>query len=65
MEINSDKLSELIDESFKEMIDIPELAESSFAVFESKGIQVHILLTKEEGDFLDITQEDVISKKDT
>lgn len=48
MEINAKKLAQEIDKEFKNMRFHPMIEESRFAFFEASGIQVQVILTKDD-----------------
>ena len=51
MKINADKLASEIDLAFREMRFNTPIEETKMAIFERNGIQVQIVLTKDEDDF--------------
>ena len=60
MNINAEKLAQEIDNEFKTMRFHPAVEESRFAIFERNGIQVQVLLTKNEDDFHDDVISDIV-----
>lgn len=61
LQINTEELTKQIDRSFKEMRLHKFVEEDRFAIFECNGIQVQVVLTKDESEKLDAVVKNIVS----